>query len=122
MDIKKKREIVFLHSGLGNQMFQYAFAHKERLVGHKVLCCYGLSEKQGNHNGYELNHAFKGIVANRGTVAVFILRVLYYLIYNYKIGIIKKMLNLLSWDIIRKDTDLENSMCQNYLVVGYWQS
>lgn len=116
------REIVFLHNGLGNQMFQYAFAHKERLAGHKVSCCYGLSEKRGNHNGYELNHVFRGIVANRGAIAVFILRVLCYLIYNYKIGIIKKMLNSLSWDIIRTDIDMANSTCRNFLVVGYWQS
>lgn len=121
-DIKKKREIVFLHNGLGNQMFQYAFAHKEQLAGHKVSCCYGLSEKRGNHNGYELNHVFKGIVANRGIIAVFILRVLCYLIYNYKMGIIKKMLNSLSWDLIRKDIDFSNSTCQNFLVVGFWQS
>lgn len=122
MNIKKKREIVFLHNGLGNQMFQYAYAHKERLDGHKVSCYYGLAEKRGNHNGYELNDVFKGIVANRGGVAVFILRVLCYLIYNYKIGIIKKMLNALSWELIWKDTDFSNTTCRNFLVVGFWQS
>lgn len=118
----KKREIVFLHNGLGNQMFQYAFAHKERLVGHTVSCCYGLSENRKYPNGYELDHVFKGIVANRGAIAIFILRILCYLIYNYKISIIKKMLNLLSWDMIRTDIDLANSKCRNFLVVGYWQS
>ena len=122
MDTKKKREIVFLHNGLGNQMFQYAYAHKERLGGHKVSCYYGLSEKRRNHNGYELNDVFKGIVANRGAIAAFILRVLCYLIYNYKIGIIKKMLNTLSWDLIWKDTDFSNTTCRNFLVVGFWQS
>ena len=103
-------------------MFQYAYAHKERLGGHKVSCYYGLSEKRRNHNGYELNDVFKGIVANRGAIAEFILRVLCYLIYNYKIGIIKKMLNTLSWDLIWKDTDFSNTTCRNFLVVGFWQS
>ena len=117
-----KREIVFLDCGLGNQMFQYAFAHKERLAGHKVSCCYELSDNRGNHNGYELNNVFKGIIAKRGIFATFILRVLCYLIYNYKIGAIKKILNLFSWDLIRTDTDFANSTCQNFLVVGYWQS
>ena len=88
-----KCELVFLDGGLGNQMFQYAFANKEELEGHKVTCCYGLLEKRKTHNGYELERVFQGIKAKRMIVATYLVRVLYYLIYIYKCSVCKKVLN-----------------------------
>ena len=117
-----KRELVFLDGGLGNQMFQYAFANKEELEGHKVTCCYGLLEKRKAHNGYELERVFQGIKAKRMIVATYLVRVLYYLIYIYKCSVCKKVLNFLSWDLVMAETDLETSTSRNRFVLGYWQS
>ena len=120
--MKMKRELVFLDGGLGNQMFQYAFANKEELEGHKVTCCYGLLEKRKTHNGYELERVFQGIKAKRMIVTTYLVRVLYYLIYIYKCSVCKKVLNFLSWDLVMTETDLETSTSRNRFVLGYWQS
>ena len=90
----KKREFVFLDGGLGNQMFQYAFANKEEMEGNKVSCCYGLLEKRKTHNGYELERVFRGIKAKRMILATYIVRILYYLIYIYKTTYTKKSVEL----------------------------
>ena len=117
-----KRELVFLDGGLGNQMFQYAFANKEEKEGHKVTCCYGLLEKRKTHNGYELDRVFQGIKAQRMIVATYMVRVLYYLIFIYKLSFCKKILNLLSWDFIMTEEEMDASTSKNRLVVGYWAS
>lgn len=70
-----KCELVFLDGGLGNQMFQYAYANKEEREGSKVTCCYGLLEKRKTHNGYELELVFQDIKAKRMIVATYMVRV-----------------------------------------------
>ena len=117
-----KRELVFLDGGLGNQMFQYAFANKEEQEGHKVTCCYGLLEKRKTHNGYELDRVFQGIKAKRMIVATYMVRVLYYLIFIYKLSFCKKVLNSLSWDFIMTEEEMAASKSKNCFVVGYWAS
>ena len=118
----KKREFVFLDGGLGNQMFQYALANKEQRDGNKVFCCHGLLEKRKTHNGYELDDVFQGITAKRMLFATYVVRVLYYLIYIYKIRAFKKILNFLSWDLIITEQDKATSTSRNSFVLGYWQS
>lgn len=120
--MKKKNELVFLDGGLGNQMFQYAYANKEEREGNKVLCCYGLLEKRKTHNGYELDRVFEGIKAKRMIFATYIVRVLYYLIYLYKCSVCKTLLKCLSWDLVMRENDLETSTSRNRFVLGYWQS
>ncbi|MBO7581392.1 MAG: alpha-1,2-fucosyltransferase [Bacteroidaceae bacterium] len=117
-----KRELFFLDGGLGNQMFQYAFANKEEQGGHQVTCCYGLLEKRKTHNGYELDRVFQGIKAKRMIVATYMVRVLYYLIFIYKLSFCKKILNLLSWDFIMTEEEMDASTSKNLFVVGYWAS
>ena len=119
--MKMKRELVFLDGGLGNQMFQYAYANKEEREGHKVLCCYGLLEKRKTHNGYELDRVFEGVKAKRMILATYIVRVLYYLII-YKCSVCKTLLRALSWDFVMVEKDLETSTSRNRFVLGYWQS
>lgn len=117
-----KRELVFLDGGLGNQMFQYAFANKEEQEGHKVTCCYGLLEKRKTHNGYELDRVFQGIKAKRMIVATYMVRVLYYLIFIYKLSFCKMILDVLSWDFIMTEEEMNASTSKNCFVLGYWQS
>ena len=118
----KKREFVFLDGGLGNQMFQYALANKEMREGNEVTCSYGLLEKRKTHNGYELDNVFMGIEAKRMLLVTYVVRVLYYMIYIYKLRAFKKILNFLSWDLIMTEQDIATSTSRHRFVLGYWQS
>lgn len=119
---KKKHEFVFLDEGLGNQMFQYAFANKEESEGNKVWCCYGLLEKRKHHNGYELDRVFWGIKAKRMALTTYIVRLFYYLRCIDKFSTCKKLLNFLSWDFIMTEQERATSTSSNCFLLGYWQS
>lgn len=51
-------EIVFLQSGLGNQMFQYAFYLAKKKRNENVTCDIGFILLRNPHNGFELERIF----------------------------------------------------------------
>ena len=56
--------VVRITGGLGNQMFQYAFARMLQQNGHKVFIHWHPHKTKSKHNGYELDTAFKLPLSN----------------------------------------------------------
>lgn len=50
--------VVFLQSGLGNQMFQYAFYLAKKARGENITCDIGFILLRNPHNGFELERVF----------------------------------------------------------------
>lgn len=106
-------DIVFIHSGLGNQMFQYAFYLSRKKSNPKTKCNMGLLKGRKIHNGFELNNIF-GIRIGSNPFHIFIIRVLYYSKF------IKKIFKWFNIGLV-SDKDKEHNKNINYYL-GYWQS
>lgn len=113
---------VMINSGLGNQMFQYAFAMGLATKRDDVICDIGLLTDRKVHNGEHIHNVFKGIQVVDSRWFAFITRTLYYLIYVRNIRIIRKVINFLSWDLIMDEDSLTSSKTKNQILLGYWQS
>ena len=51
-------DTVFIHSGLGNQKFEYAFYLSRKRINPHTTCNMGLLKDRKVHNGFELNKIF----------------------------------------------------------------
>lgn len=68
---QKKMDIVRFKGGIGNQMFQYAFAEALRSRGREVTCNLGFYRKNTNAMPFVLNEVFPNVVLNEVDDLVF---------------------------------------------------
>ena len=73
----RRKHIVFLRGGLGNQMFQYAFYLAKKVRGERVICDSSFISLFPEHNGLELERVFGIKVSHSNNCYCFITRVLY---------------------------------------------
>ncbi|MCC8146952.1 MAG: alpha-1,2-fucosyltransferase [Bacteroidales bacterium] len=124
--------IIVLSGGLGNQMFQYAFFLAKEKNGEKMyLNTYSL-QKEGTHNGYELEKLFRINAPYASSFSVKIVRKL--LIFQKKKGfhflatLLLSLLRLSGINYIQEKGYAEfnkqylNLGKDNTLYFGFWQS
>ena len=120
-------KIVNIIGGLGNQMFQYAFALslKNAFMDEEILIDIQHFNYYKLHNGFELSKIFKGInlpVANKKQLS----KVTYYIPYYMLSRLCRKCLPKLKTEYIEKTEyvydDKTYNLIGNYYFEGYWQS
>lgn len=119
------KSCIYLSGGLGNQMFQYAFAMylKQHFPDRNVVCYIDLLKKDNGHNGFELASVFGDIRVNTNWYMCQFTRLLYQLVFIRKYNWVKRILSNIGWDFIMEE-DLLHSLCSshNHIFLGYWQS
>lgn len=114
---------VMINSGLGNQMFQYAFAKGLEAKGQRVVCDVGLLNDRKIHNGEQIQNLFENVDVVSTKVYPMISRILYYCLYVYKSSIVSKLLHGLNWDLVMDEETLSSSSAYSHqIILGYWQS
>ena len=120
-------KIVNITGGLGNQMFQYAFALslKDHFKAEEILIDIHHFNHYKLHNGFELSKIFKGInlvIANKKQLR----KVTYYIPHYTLSRLFRKCLSKLRTEYIEKKEyvydDEPYNLTGNYYFEGYWQS
>lgn len=111
-----------ISNGLGNQMFQYAFAMGLKEKGFSVVCDTGLLSRGNIHHGEVLDNYFNNVKTVSTVFYPFIARILYYLIYIYKLKLVRTLMNCLSIDFVMDHPEYVPSPYHHQLLLGCWQS
>lgn len=120
-------KIINIIGGLGNQMFQYAFALslKNQFKDEDILIDIHHFNYYKLHNGFELSRIFKGInliIANKKQLK----KVTYYVPHYFLSRLVRKFLPKLKTEFIENVEyvydDSPFNLRGNYYFEGYWQS
>ena len=120
-------KIINIIGGLGNQMFQYAFALflKSKCVNEEILIDTHHFNHYKLHNGFELSNIFKGInipIANNKQLK----KVTRYIPHYQLSRLVRKLLPQLKTEFIENIEYVYDEKVQNlvgdYYFEGYWQS
>lgn len=120
-------KIVNIIGGLGNQMFQYAFALylKNKYVKEEILIDIHHFKHYKLHNGFELSRIFKNLnidVANKKQLQ----EITYYIPHYYLFRCVRRLFPRLKTEYIEKaEYKYDNAVSKiegNCYYEGYWQS
>ena len=116
-------KIVLVNSGLGNQMFQYAFykSLKNMHPEEKVVCDLGFFKKQKVHNGYELKKIFNIDLKESPLASIFLNSRNLFIRKSRKLS--KKFLKQMY--VVQDDVKYEEKILSDKskkIFIGYWQS
>lgn len=107
----KRKHILIINGGLGNQMFQYAFMLQLRKMGFPVVIDISLCQYSRSHYGYELESVFgikEPIICRKGIHLLWLRFLLKY-----------KPPQLVSVEYCNTDS---NKRSFRHYIVGYWQN